>query len=201
MNTDVTVSEVMDREFVGVTESDGVLETVELLLQEEVEVAVVLRGQDPVGVFADRDALALLVADDGPDHLADATVGEVMTEEIPSVDGDASLAAARDRMTARDTRWLIVTDGAEPAGVLTEHDLLTSSTLDRQTGASEAESVETSARRVEAGREGAAGSGATEGAGGQSGFEDQSICEKCGSLAHDLSSFNGQLLCADCRDI
>ena len=33
------------------------------------------------------------------------------------------------------------------------------------------------------------------------GFEEQSICEGCGTLTGDLVAFNGQLLCGDCRDI
>jgi len=33
------------------------------------------------------------------------------------------------------------------------------------------------------------------------GFEDQGICEKCGSLRRNLTAFNGQLLCAECREI
>ncbi|MEF8787364.1 MAG: CBS domain-containing protein, partial [Haloarculaceae archaeon] len=32
-------------------------------------------------------------------------------------------------------------------------------------------------------------------------FEDQGICEVCGTFTRDLSSFNGQLLCDDCRDM
>ena len=50
MNENVTVREVMEREFVGVSESDGVLETSELLLREGSDLAVVLRGSEPVGV-------------------------------------------------------------------------------------------------------------------------------------------------------
>jgi hypothetical protein len=32
-------------------------------------------------------------------------------------------------------------------------------------------------------------------------FDDQGICEVCGALTHDLSAFNGQLRCADCRNV
>ena len=36
---------------------------------------------------------------------------------------------------------------------------------------------------------------------GDGGFSDQGICERCGALTSELASFNGQLLCADCRDV
>ena len=32
-------------------------------------------------------------------------------------------------------------------------------------------------------------------------FSTQSVCEACGALAGNLSNVNGQLLCADCREM
>ncbi len=195
MNRDVTVREVMDREFVAASESDDLLATVELMLREESEPAVVVRGSDPVGVLTDRDVLELLVEPDGDP--AAATVADAMTESVPTLSPDHTLAEARDRMTARSTRWLVVTEGDEPDGVVTEHDVLSSSTIgteiDAANGASDREE-----QLVDAGTSTTvadAPSAATDG------FEDQGICEKCGSLHRDLAAFNGQLLCVDCRDI
>lgn len=199
MNRDVTVREVMDREFVAASESDSALSTAELMLREEAEPAVVLRGSEPVGVVTDRDVIALLVADDADP--ATATVGDAMTESVPTIEPDETLAAARDLMAARSRRWLVVSNGGEPDGLVTEHDVLSSSTIGSEidaaehTGASAADAegqlvdVGTSVTAVEV------DSPKTEG------FEDQGICEKCGSLSRDLTSFNAQLLCADCRDL
>jgi len=187
MKPDVTVREMMDREYVGVSESDDLLETVELLLREDAEAAVVQRGSEHVGVLSERDILALLV--DGPDP-AEATVGDVMRDTIPTVSPDASLASAADRMSSHPTGRLLVTDGEEPVGMLTERDLLATRRHEHNeigTGASEAEAVTAEmhgTNDVPAG-----------------GFEDQGICEACGALTNDLMSFNGQLLCGDCRDM
>lgn len=197
MNRDVTVREVMDREFVTANESDGVLGTIELMLREESEPAVVVRGSEPVGVLSDRDVLALLV--EGNADPATASVGDAMTESVPTVGPDHTLAEARDRMAARSTRWLVVSNGGEPEGVVTEHDVLSGSTIGTERDAADApDGGET--RLVDAGTSTTtadAGGGAVE----TDGFEDQGICEKCGSLHRDLSAFNGQLLCTDCRDI
>ena len=188
MNADVTVREVMDREYVGVSESDDLVETVELLLREEAETAVVLRGSDPVGVLTERDILSLVAA--GPEP-GEATVSDAMTPSLPTVDPDETLDAAADRMSAQSVRRLVVTNGSEPVGLLTEHDLLASRTHDPTTerGSVRQASVESesAARAVETEAEDA--------------FEDQGICEGCGRLTSDLAAFNGQLLCADCRDI
>lgn len=196
MNRDVTVQEVMDREFVAANESDNAFETVELMLREEAEPAVVLRGSEPVGVLSDRDVLELIV--DGDDDPTTATVGDAMTDSVPTVTPEYTLAEARDRMAARSTSWLVVSSGGSPDGLVTEHDVLSSSTIgteiDAADGSGEAESHLVDASTSTATTDvGAAESGG--------GFEDQGICEKCGSLTRDLSAFNGQLLCGDCRDI
>lgn len=194
MNRDVSVQEVMDREYLAASESDGLLEVVEVMLREEREPAVVLRGSDPVGILTDRDVLAMLV--DGDDAVSDASVGDAMTETVPTIDPDETLAAARDRMASWSTHWLVVSDGGEPDGVVTEHDVLSTSTL-----GTEADATETPAEPAEQ-FVGASGTATTDANAAESDtFEDQSICEMCGSFSHDLSAINGQLLCADCRDI
>ncbi len=196
MNADVTVREVMDREYVGVSESDDLVETVELMLREEADSAIVHRGRDPVGVLSDRDVLALVV--EGPDP-EDATVGDAMNPSIPTVDATVSLPDAAERMSARSARRLVVTEpnGTEPLGLITEHDLLESSTH----GAGEATPAGPATVGVEAGPGSAlAAEEATE-TGAEEGFQDQSICERCGTLSRDLAGLNGQLLCPDCRDI
>ena len=75
MNRDVTVREVANREFVGVSESDDLLETVELLVAEGSDTALVMQGSEPVGVLTDRDVLELLAAEGGVEG---AVVGDAM---------------------------------------------------------------------------------------------------------------------------
>lgn len=210
MNADVTVREVMDREYVGVNESDDLVETVELMLREETDAALVLRGSEPVGVLSNRDVLALLVEGPPPDE---ATVGDAMTESVPTVDATTPLLDAADRMATRADRRVVVTEPAsdEPLGVLTTQDLMESAAYrtDDQgpaTGASaDVEGAGTDLDRgaVE-GDPGAAAARADQdarGTGANAGFQDQGICERCGTLTGDLAGINGQLLCADCRDI
>jgi CBS domain-containing protein len=191
MKTEVSVREVMDREYVGANESDNLVETVELLLREEAETAVVLRGSEPVGVLTERDVLALLV--EGPDPQT-ATVGDAMTESVPTVSPDTSLDAAADQMSTRSARRLVVTTGGEPLGLITEHDLLTT-----RTHSPTAEHEQGGTATVDAGAGTALAAEAETEA--EDNFEDQGICEVCGTFTRDLSSFNGQLLCDDCRDM
>jgi hypothetical protein len=151
-----------------------------------------LHGSEPVGVVADRDVLSVVVEHGDLDG---ATVGDAMQSTVPTVDAQATIEEAADRMSAEGTRRLVVTDGDGTVGVLTEHDLLavrppaaTGPDADAAHPAGEAETALAAQAGTEVERS-------------QEGFEDQSICEGCGTLTSDLVSFNGQLLCSDCRDI
>jgi CBS domain-containing protein len=186
MNPDATVREIMDREFLGVSESDDLVDTVELLLREDKETAVVLRGSEHVGVLTERDVLTLLV--EGPDPEG-ATVADAMDESVPTVSPEETVSAAADVLSTRPTRRLVVTNGNEPLGIVTEQDILAGQTY-------QSEPTEAATVTAEAG--GPAVRTTAEESGG---FEDQGICEACGTLTRDLTAFNGQLLCAECRDM
>jgi CBS domain-containing protein len=174
MSSAITVRDVMTREFLGVSEGDDLLETVELLLAEEAGCAVVLRGHDPVGALDERDALSTLVGDADPDAV---TVGDVMSNGVVRVAADASLAAAAGAMARENTDWLLAV-ADEPVGVVSAHDLVAASTI-----APDAD--------------GETGPTATPDA---AAHDAQGVCETCGTLAGDLVSVNGQRVCANCRD-
>lgn len=183
MDRSVTVQDVMDREYVGASESDDLADTVELLLHNEAETAVVQRGSEYVGVLTHEDVMALVAERVDPDGL---TVGEAMTESVPTVSPDTGLDGAADRMSTRGSRRLVVTDGTQPLGIVTERELLASRAFSTREPTAE-DVVSPGSSGVETAADEA------------SGFQDQSICERCGTFASDLSSFNGQLVCTDCR--
>ncbi len=182
-----TVRDIMGQEFVGVSESDTVLAAVELMLSEEVDSVVVLRGREPVGTMTARDALALLVGDDDP---SETPVSAVMTEPMPTIEAGASLTVAADTLISEAAEWALVVDDGGLSGVLTERDLMTASTL------TPGEDVDETP--VTNGGEQLFVDGRTE---YESEYSNQSICEVCGKLAGELSNVNGQLVCADCRDV
>jgi CBS domain-containing protein len=190
MNEPVSVREVMNREYVGVSESDGLLETAELLVREEEPTALVVRGSDPVGVISRTDILAYLVGDGEP---ASAAVSDAMREAIPSIAPDARLPEARDRMAAWSAEWVLVVEKGEPVGTLTGHDILSTARLESESTADVDDS-----QMATTGQAATADGAATA---TEDPFEEQGICSACGTLSRSLASFNGQLLCADCRDV
>ena len=191
MNGPVTVREVMNREYVGASEGDPVRATAELLVTEAEERALVLRGNDPVGVVTRADLLAHLIDDEGT---GTQTVGTVMTESLPTIAPEARLPEARDTMAAQSAQWLLVVEDGDPVGTVTAYDVLSSSLLEGETRGV----VEEREQLATAGQP-ATTDGATSAA--EDSFDDQGICSACGTLTQQLASFNGQLLCADCRDV
>ncbi|MBV0922672.1 CBS domain-containing protein [Halomicroarcula limicola] len=195
MNEPVSVREVMNREYVGVSESDDLLETTELLVREDEAVALVLRGNDPVGVLTREDILAHLVSEGGTES---AVVGDAMTESVPSISPDARLPEARDRMAAWSAQWVLITEDGEPVGTVTEHDILSTARLESESTTNPDADTDVEGTQM-ATTQAAAADGASTAA--EDSFDEQGICSACGTFARDLASFNGQLLCADCRDV
>lgn len=195
MQSDVTVRDVMTRDFVGVSEGDDLLPTVELMLRENVESVVVVRGQEPVGILTERDVLALVVRGEPPEE---TTVADAMTASVQTVESDRSLDEAADRMAAADTRRVLVTETGDTVGLLTEHDLLSAATVEsRQQQTRNSERLATNggvepAPAMDAERDATPADAA---------YSAQSICQECGALAEDLVDLDGQLVCADCREV
>jgi predicted transcriptional regulator len=131
MRTDTTVRDVMHREFLGVSESDSLPGAAALLVDEETNCLVVVRGGEPVGRLESRDALdALLsatgVADESETTTdsADLTVGDVMGPPLPAVSPDDSLAAVEERLVSEGADRVVAVDDGEAVGVVTDGDAL-----------------------------------------------------------------------------
>ncbi|MFC4551429.1 MULTISPECIES: cyclic nucleotide-binding/CBS domain-containing protein [Halorussus] len=211
MEREVTVRDVMTREYVGVNEGDSVLGTVELMCEEGVGSVVVLRGSDPVGIVTESDVLELVAARGDP---AATAVGEVMSEPVISMEADRGLSDAAGTMSRNDIRRILVTVDGELVGVVDERDVISASA-----SLSGVPSPNDDSREIA--EQFAAGSGPGTDAGGGSGpdarsnpvgngeisnderaeYSDRSICETCGTLSRELSNVNGQLICANCREV
>ncbi|WP_135534539.1 MULTISPECIES: cyclic nucleotide-binding/CBS domain-containing protein [Halostella] len=189
METDVTIRDVMTREYVGVSESDTVQGAVELMREEEAGSVVVLRGSDPVGIFTEWDVLGVVADEAAP---GETTVASVMSEPVLTVAPDERLRNAAGKMSSENVRRLVVTDADEIQGVLTARDVIAAAaSFRRPETANQARSaVENSHDRR-----------ANTVANGERAYSDQSVCETCGSLADTLREANGQLVCAECREL
>jgi len=187
MRNGITVRDVMNREFVGVSESDGLVEAAELMGSEPTEAVVVVRGSEPIGSLSTATALAAMLDGDPGDR----TVGDVMEPPVPAISPEASLADATRQLIARGTTHLLVVDDDDIVGLLTERDVLAATET--------AEAPTTATPATGTGTTESAEGGVEIEAGGASEESVQGICEGCGSLTPELSTVNGQVVCPDCR--
>jgi CBS domain-containing protein len=175
MDSHIAVRDVLAREFVGASEGDAVPASSRLLLEEQSNHLVVLRGTDPVGLVSLRDLLQQYVDGD----TTDATLGDVMTTEYETIPPDVPLPVAVDRFVD-SSRPLLVMENDELIGLLTRHDLLTVP----QDGPYDDEgpiNVESDTNDTTP--------------------ADQGICEGCGAFTRTLTVIDGRTLCSDCRDV
>jgi len=181
MNGDVTVRDVMTREFVGVSEGDAIVGVADLMVEAGVEGAVVLRGAEPVGMVDARAVVEVVAAGGDPESV---TARAAMAEPVASIDVDSPLREAVSTFVARDVRRMVVVDGEEVVGTLSEHDVIAAQAALPDDGSPDVPLAVATGETV-----------------GDDRYSTQSVCEACGSLAGSLASVNGQLLCADCREM
>ena len=180
MRNGITVRDVMNREFVGVSESDTLAEAADVMRSEPAEAAVVLRGNEPIGTISALTAMAALLDGD-----PETPVGELMEPPMPTVEPTSPLSTAAERLISRGVSHLLVLEADEAVGLLTERDVLAARESIEPTGAENdpIEPLAASGQPAETAVEGST----------------QSICEICGSLVPELADVNGQQVCADCR--
>lgn len=207
MDSDATVRDVITREYVGVSESDTVQATVELMRSEQASSVLVLRGEDPVGILTEYDVLELVA--DGIDP-ASTPVSEVMSAPVQSVTTDAPLTDAAGTMSGEGIRNLLVEEpgSGEIAGVLTDRDIIAAVASLQRTARRERqdEFPNGPARGGNDVGEGMTGDTSGPVATNEAVAEDatyvtQGVCEVCGTLSETLYDTNGQLVCPDCREI
>ncbi|AKH98108.1 CBS domain-containing protein [Halanaeroarchaeum sulfurireducens] len=180
----LTLRDVMTREFVGVSPSDTVVGAVRLIREEGGYNAVVLQGREPKGVLTAGDVLDALAA--GED-VETRTVGDVMQTDAPSLSPDVDIGEAATTMLSTDSDVVLVNGDDGLLGIVTARELA------RYTwGRTNRSDQRPDELNEELGEQTAT---ATEE------YSTQSICEVCGSLSHDLVNVNGQLLCPDCREV
>lgn len=178
----LALRDVMSHEFVGVSESDPLLDAVELMRSEDTTSAVVLRGSTPVGVVTSERLLDLMV--DGEDP-SEVSVGDVMEDTPESLSLDASVGDAADLMSRTNSPRVLVSDEDGVHGVVEARDV--APVMEPRGGAS--------AIPVEP-RDSDLASNSSE-----EEYAEQGVCEVCGNLTQELSAINGELRCPECQAV
>jgi len=200
MESELSVREILTSDYVGVSESDTVLDVVSLMRDERTSCALVVRGSEPVGIVTEWDVLGLV--DDERDP-ATTTVGEAMTTPVITVGPDRSLTDVATTMARQNIRNVIVEDDDGIVGLVTQRDVIAAASSFQATMTP----TRSSEPPVDRDRE-LADPVAARASGGQRSAPQRrrrvhhpGRARPAAARSDALWDANGQLVCTDCRSV
>ncbi|ASJ11096.1 inosine-5-monophosphate dehydrogenase [Thermococcus sp. P6] len=119
----MTVGQAVKRRAVIIRPGDTVHRVARILSKNKVGSAVVVKGDEVVGIITDRDILDKVVARERDPKKV--KVEDVMTGDPVTIEDDYDVQDAIERMTEKGIRRLLVTRLGKPIGFVTAADLLT----------------------------------------------------------------------------
>jgi len=116
------ISEIMTADVAGVQKDATVAEAVGIMASRNISCVVVQDGAEAVGVFTERDLIKRVVTQQkDPEQ---TRIWQVMTSPVVCTHPDYSIYSAGKIMETANIRRLIVTEGDQLRGVVTETDIL-----------------------------------------------------------------------------
>jgi CBS domain-containing protein len=105
---------------------ETLLEAAETMAEYEVGCLPVMRGDDLIGIFTERDLVKAIADGARPDE---ATIGQYMTDTPATVPIEAELKDAAGLMLAAGVRHLPVVDGEAVVGMVSIRDVVVEQVL------------------------------------------------------------------------
>lgn len=171
----ITVADVMTSDVVVVRADEKARKAAALMDKHGIGCVVVTDSHGrPVGIITERDLVSRVVAK-GLDA-DEVTCREIMSSPLITIEPQAPLTTAMNKMVKNRVRRLVVLDGGRLVGVVTEKDVLRVAPALIEVLTSRREIEEGYVKEVQAG-----------------------YCEVCGEWSDDLREVNGHFLCEECR--
>lgn len=118
-----TVGEVCCKKLISVGPASPVADAVGIMRDLKISCIVVLEGDEPVGIFTERDIVRLISKDEA--GFLDKPIRLVMSGSVLTTGQDVFLYKAFERMVDHHFRHLVVVDeGGKAIGVVTQSDIL-----------------------------------------------------------------------------
>jgi CBS domain-containing protein len=134
----MTIEEILGRkghDVVTVSESQSVLDAVQVLVEHNIGGLVVRKGEHPTGILTERDILRLTAK--APGELGSISIGSVMTRELITASPRDELSDMMDVMTENKIRHLPVVESGRLVGIISIGDLLNACRVSAETENSE----------------------------------------------------------------
>jgi CBS domain-containing protein len=118
----VLVSEVMTEDVVAVPVERTLGDAVALMLEHGIGSVIVTRDGDPAGIVTETDVL--IAGHETGRPLAEIDLESAMSHPLVTIEPDATIRAAVERMRRSRIKKLPVVDGIEVVGILTQEDVV-----------------------------------------------------------------------------
>jgi CBS domain-containing protein len=100
-------------------------EAINLMVKKDIGALVVTGKGKPVGIITERDVLTKCCPDASCDGIK---IGQIMSKPLITVDADTPIGLAVESMIDKRIRRLLVTEGSEVVGIVTQKDLMRGTT-------------------------------------------------------------------------
>jgi CBS domain-containing protein len=121
MRVTYAVRNVMTKDIISVEDTATISDAMKVMVDKNIGSVVVTRDREFIGILTERDVLKKFCF--GPE-CAIMKVGDLMSSPVITIDGNAALGEAADLMAGKRIRRLLVTEGGEIKGILTERDVM-----------------------------------------------------------------------------
>jgi signal-transduction protein with cAMP-binding, CBS, and nucleotidyltransferase domain len=168
----------MSKNIISVLPETSIVEATRIMSKRDISSILVKTGDDYIGIFTDRDVMKKVVAS-GLDP-NNTVVREIMSSPLITINEEASIEEAADKMRDSKIRRLVVINEGYVAGIISETDIVRIEPELHLLIREHSKLQLHPSRNIE-GRKGFAG-----------------FCEECNNYS-SLENFNGRWLCQECR--
>ena len=116
------IRDIMERNVITISEDSSVRDAACLLRDRDISFTVTVSGDRPTGIVTERDITRKVVAD--TKLTSESPVSEIRSSFL-SIDPSTSIEVAVQKMMNTRVRRLVVLDGEDLVGVVTQTDLTT----------------------------------------------------------------------------
>lgn len=115
------IRDIMSHSVITIPLDSTVLDAARMLRDRDVSFLVTVNGDAPVGVLTERDIVRSVAAKDRT--ASSLTVSQIHTDSFLSADPSTAIEVAVQKMINANVRRLVVLEGDQLAGVVTQTDL------------------------------------------------------------------------------
>jgi CBS domain-containing protein len=122
MVDDILIRDVKTNKIIHVARDSTVMDAAKIMKQYDISSLIVLEKSSISGIVTERDIVRKIVCAGADPNKA--LVSDIMTAHVESIDGDETIVDAARKMRDKKVKKLLVTEGREVKGIISERDIL-----------------------------------------------------------------------------